>query len=235
MIDAVLFDLDETLIDRRAAIEAFLPDQHRRLSDMLQGVSAARYTAAFLALEEGGLVDKSRLYPRLADELGLTAGSADLLLADFRASYPGFAALSVGALDTLAALRRHGLRLGIVSNGQNVVQSAKIAATGLLSAVDTVVISESVGLRKPHRLIFELAARRLDTAPARCLFVGDNPEADVMGAEEAGMHGVFYGEAASWPAALPPPRHRIGALAEVLPIFDSIASRAMVKTGLSAL
>jgi putative hydrolase of the HAD superfamily len=220
MLEAVLFDLDETLVDRQAAIRAFLPDQYMRFAERLPGLSAARYTAAFLALEEGGMVDKSRLYPRLADELGLMAGSAELLLADFRATYPGFAALSAGALETLAALRRRGLGLGIVSNGQTVVQSAKIAATGLLAAVDKVVISESVGLRKPDRLIFELAARRLDTEPGRCLFVGDNPEADVKGAEDAGMCGVFYGEAASWPEALPPPWHRVGALVDLLAIVD---------------
>ena len=66
MIEVVMFDLDETLIDRRAALKAFLPDQFKRFGDQLQGVTFQTFEATFFALEKEGLVDKQKLYPRLA-------------------------------------------------------------------------------------------------------------------------------------------------------------------------
>jgi putative hydrolase of the HAD superfamily len=221
-MDAVLFDLDETLLDRSAALRSFLADQYDRFRQELASVSPAEYQAAFFALEEMGIVDKQLLYPRLVAGLSLTDGYGNLLLSDFQTRYPSFARLSVGALETLAALRALGLKTAIVSNGRGVVQSAKIAMTGLSNAVDLVVISETAGLRKPDPRIFELAATRLGTMTSRCVFIGDNPEADVRGAEAAGVTGIFYAGSGSWPDALPPPRYRIDTLTEILELLPQL-------------
>ncbi|WP_349958174.1 HAD family hydrolase [Rhizobium sp. ZPR3] len=222
MIEAAMFDLDETLIDRRAALMAFLPDQFRRLEDQLKGITFQAFEATFLALEKEGLVDKQKLYPRLAATFGMNRESGALLLSDFQTRYPYFARPSIGALEMLIALQARGLKTAIISNGHTDVQSAKIEITGLGNVVDLVVISEDVGLRKPDPRIFQLAAERLDVAPARCIFVGDNPEADVRGAESAGMRGVFYSAGTSWPDALPSPKYRIDTFVEVLPLIEAL-------------
>lgn len=78
------------------------------------------------------------------------------------------------------------------------------------------LISEAEGLRKPETALFLRAADRLGVAPAQCLFVGDNPVADVMGAMKAGMRAVWFrGEGRDWPADLPPPDGSINGLAEL--------------------
>lgn len=223
LIEAVMFDLDETLIDRRAALRAFLPDQFKRFADRLKGVTLQNFEATFLALEKEGLVDKQKLYPRLAATLGVGSRCGALLLSDFQTRYPHFARLSIGALETLILLRQRGLKTAIISNGHTVVQSAKIEITGLRDAVHLVVISGDVGLQKPDPRIFQLAAERLGVAPARCIFVGDNPEADVMGAEASGMTGVFYNVGTSWPDTLPFPKYSIEALGEILPLIEAFA------------
>lgn len=223
MIEAAMFDLDETLIDRRGALLAFLPDQFERFEDQLKDVTFQNFQATFFALENEGLVDKQKLYPRLAAALGVSDDCGALLLSDFQRRYPHFARPSIGALEMLAALRRHGLKTAIISNGHSDVQSAKIEITGLRAAVDLVVISEDVGLRKPDVRIFQLAAERLGVVPANSIFIGDNPEADVRGAEAAGMRGVFYTAGASWPNTLPSPKYCIGSLAEVLPFIEALA------------
>lgn len=223
LIEAAMFDLDETLIDRRAALMAFLPDQFRRLEDQLKGVALQTFQATFFALEKEGFLDKQKLYPRLAATLGMSNESGALLLSDFQMRYPSFARPSIGALEMLIALRAHGLKTAIISNGHTDVQSAKIDITGLRDAVDLVVISEDVGLRKPDPGIFQLAAERLGVVPACCIFVGDNPEADVRGAEAAGMKGIFYGAGTSWPDMLPSPKYRIDTFVEVLPLIEALA------------
>ncbi|NTF41848.1 HAD family hydrolase [Rhizobium rhizogenes] len=223
MIEAVMFDLDETLIDRRAALKAFLPDQFERFRDQLQGVTLQAFEATFLALEKEGLVDKQKLYPRLAADLDIDSHCGARLLSDFQTHYPHFAKLSIGALETLVALRVRGLKTAIISNGHTEVQSAKIEITGLRNNVDLVVISEDVGLRKPDPRIFQLTAERLGVTPARCIFVGDNPEADVIGAQASGMTGIFYNAGTSWPDALPFPKYSIETLVEVLSLIEALA------------
>ncbi|WP_083196716.1 MULTISPECIES: HAD family hydrolase [Rhizobium] len=223
VIEAVMFDLDETLIDRRAALKAFLPDQFERFRDQLQGVTLQAFEATFLALEKEGLVDKQKLYPRLAADLDMDSHCGARLLSDFQTHYPHFAKLSIGALETLVALRVRGLKTAIISNGHTEVQSAKIEITGLRNNVDLVVISEDVGLRKPDPRIFQLTAERLGVTPARCIFVGDNPEADVIGAQASGMTGIFYNAGTSWPDALPFPKYSIETLVEVLSLIEALA------------
>ncbi|MBM7047655.1 MULTISPECIES: HAD family hydrolase [Rhizobium] len=223
LIEAAMFDLDETLIDRRAALKAFLPDQFKRFGDQLQDVTFQTFEATFFALEKEGLVDKHRLYPRLAATLGAGSRCGARLLSDFQTRYPHFARLSVGALEMLIVLRARGLKTAIISNGHAGVQSAKIEITGLKDAVDLVVISEDVGLRKPDPRIFQHAAERLGVTPAHCIFVGDNPQADVLGAEASGMTGIFYSAGSSWPDTLPFPKYSIETLVEVLPVIEALA------------
>ena len=215
MIKAVLFDLDETLLVRKAAIRAFIADQHRRYVAVLEGIGRDRYVARFLALEDEGRTPKAVVYPQLAAELGLGAPIAADLLVEYQAIYPRYAVLSPGATETLVALRGRGLKTGIVTNGSAVVQNGKIDATGLRPLLDIVLVSEAEGLRKPDRRIFELALQRLNLTAHEVIFVGDNPAADVDGARAAGLLAVWYHCTTGWPAELAPPAYTITALAEI--------------------
>jgi putative hydrolase of the HAD superfamily len=166
------------------------------------------------------------VYPAFVKSLGITGVGADELLADYRARYPSFATLNPGARETLEALHAHGLKLGIVTNGNGVVQNGKIDAIGVRPLLSCILISELVGLKKPDRAIFDLAAAQLHVAPSDCLFVGDNPEVDVIGANAAGMSGVWFRAGEPWLANAPPPRVAIAALLECLPLCGVPAGEA---------
>jgi putative hydrolase of the HAD superfamily len=216
MIKAVLFDLDETLLVRGEAIKAFISAQYNRHARPLAGIDPERFRTRFLELERNGTVDKRTVYGELVAELGITDLSADDLLADYQAVYPQFATLAAGARETLIALRRHGFLTGIVSNGATFLQNAKIDAAGLRSLIDIVLVSETEALRKPDPAIFTRAAERLGVSASECIFVGDNPEADIAGARAAGMAAIWYRGIMPWPAGLVEPEHSITALADVL-------------------
>jgi len=216
MVKAVLFDLDETLLVRGEAIKAFISAQYNRHAGALAGIDPDLFRTRFLALEQNGTVPKAEVYELLVAELGIAGLSAPDLLADYQAVYPQFATLAAGARETLIALRRQGLATGIVSNGGTVVQNGKIDAAGLRSLADVVLVSEAEGLRKPDPRIFMRAADALGLVPAQCLFVGDNPEADIAGAHAAGMAAVWYKGAMAWPDGLAAPERTITALSEVL-------------------
>jgi HAD superfamily hydrolase (TIGR01549 family) len=92
------------------------------------------------------------------------------------------------ALPALDELRRHGLKIGLVSNGQRDLE--EFAAHHALD-VDAMVGSRAHGRTKPHPSIFAAALRALDTAPDDAAMVGDSFEDDIEGARALGIRAIL--------------------------------------------
>ena len=99
-------------------------------------------------------------------------------------------------LPTLALLREHDLKLGLVSNTGRDLE-AFVAHHGL--DVDAAVASGAHGKTKPHPTIFRAALERLAVDPADAVMVGDSPDDDVAGAEAVGMTGILLDREARFP------------------------------------
>jgi putative hydrolase of the HAD superfamily len=223
-IAAVLFDLDDTLHDRAGSLRAFVRDQHRRwFSDR---IAQDRFVDRFIALDANGHRPKAELYPRLLDDLGLGQADPQVLLAEYAERYHAFAQPRDGAQTVLAALRAQGHAIGIVSNGWTTFQSRTVHASGLAGLVDLVLISEQEGLRKPDPRLFARAAARLSTPAAHCLFVGDNPVADIAGARDAGMRTAWIPGGFAWPDALPRADRDLASLYDLIPPARTSAFRS---------
>jgi putative hydrolase of the HAD superfamily len=91
-------------------------------------------------------------------------------------------------LPTIAELRRHGLRIGLVSNGQRDLE--EFARHHSLD-VDVCVGSLRHGHVKPHRSIFEAALTALEAGPADAAMVGDSFADDIAGARALGMRAIL--------------------------------------------
>jgi putative hydrolase of the HAD superfamily len=92
----------------------------------------------------------------------------------------------------LDSLRDRGLKLGLVSNAFDPgwLLHRDLEQMGLARRLDFSVFSSEVGMRKPHRAIFERALAALEVEAERTLFVGDRLYEDVRGAGELGMTTV---------------------------------------------
>ena len=183
---------------------AFLPAQRARFADRLGTASVDAWRTRFLALDQNGHAHKSIVYPAILREFGGDPQAAAVLLEDYRQRSCEHARGFPGMSRTLEALRGKGFKLGIVSNGETDFQMRNIGALGLEALVDAVLISEAEGLRKPDKALFHRAAQHLGARPDQCLFVGDNPEADILGAHAAGMRTAWFNVGAVWPGALAP-------------------------------
>lgn len=123
--------------------------------------------------------------------LGLDDALADRLVAHFWTSYDEHCSLSDDTKHTLAALRERGMKLGVITNGDGERQHAKLAALGLESAFDAVLISGVEGVRKPDAEIFRRAVSLCGVRADEAMFVGDHPHIDVEGALAAGLAAVW--------------------------------------------
>ena len=83
-------------------------------------------------------------------------------------------------------------RLHIITNGFEEVQHLKLHNSGIKKYFSTVTTSEEVGLKKPHPVIFETALMKASVASTQSVMIGDSLEADIIGAQKAGMHTLFF-------------------------------------------
>jgi len=184
---AVLFDLDETLLDRQASLVRFATHQAESL--LTPGVTGT-FVDRFIALDSYGAVWKDKVYGTLVEELDLNIPSHELL-ADYVDNFKAFCSAKPGAQEAVLRLHALGYKLGLVTNGRTPFQEQCFAALGLDHLFADIVVSEAVGHRKPDREIFMLACRNLHIEPTAAIFVGDNPVADIQGARAVGMYTIY--------------------------------------------
>jgi putative hydrolase of the HAD superfamily len=83
-------------------------------------------------------------------------------------------------------------KLGLVSNFTYApVVHESLKKLGINKYFNTIVVSEEVGWRKPHKRIFEAALERLGVKAKEAVYVGDNPMEDIQGASAAGIKTIF--------------------------------------------
>lgn len=100
-----------------------------------------------------------------------------------------------GAREALEWCRSRSLRVGLVSNTGRTpgsVLRTVLQRLGLEERIDVMVFSNEVGACKPSEKIFGRLLEDLGTEPVETVFVGDNLEADVAGAQLLGMRGVHF-------------------------------------------
>lgn len=189
---AVLFDLDETLHAREPSVARFARRLHAEASlDM----SEEEFVGIVLERDERGRRPTEGLYTWLATRFDL-GKTADELVYAFRTTAWDRPVLYPDAEETLRRLRP--LKLGIVTNGAELTQAAKIRNSGLGALTDAVAISGVLGLRKPEPAIFQAICERLGVKPSQCVMVGDSPEHDIAGGRAAGMRTIWIARG-PWP------------------------------------
>jgi putative hydrolase of the HAD superfamily len=102
------------------------------------------------------------------------------------------ARVTEGAFEVLEAIRKEGYRTAMIANGNSANIRNIIQATGLRDYFDAIVISEEVGIEKPYQRIFEVALAQLGVKPENAVMVGNKIDADILGANRAGMKSVWF-------------------------------------------
>jgi putative hydrolase of the HAD superfamily len=229
---AVLFDLDDTLIDYGGAVAACWDAACARAAAI--GADPAVVAAAVHEARAWFWGDPERHRRERVDMLGAWTKIAALALeragrpsdvgaraiaTDFAARRMATTTLFPDAVPCLEALRERGVALGCVTNGDAAMQRDKLARFALGPFFEVVVVEGEFGAGKPDAVVYRHALRSLGVAPADAIMVGDNLEWDVAGARAVGLAGVWIDRAGS---GLPPdapvrPTRTIRSLAELVP------------------
>ena len=96
-------------------------------------------------------------------------------------------------VPVLTELKYTNVSTGIISNmtfGAAVIEH-ELTNVDIAGLFDAIVTSADYGLRKPHPLLFRGMAGRLGVHPTNCWYVGDQVGIDVLGAQNAGMSGIW--------------------------------------------
>ncbi|MCC6614758.1 MAG: HAD family hydrolase [Anaerolineae bacterium] len=244
MLKAVLFDLDDTLIDwsgfhgdwsrmelqNLRNVVNFIRSNGHALNDVDVYATEFRmrtmdaWTAARTSLRAPNL---GAILIETAVALGVPPGALDarqILEVYGWNAVPG-TRMFPDVPGALMQLHRRRIKVGIVTNAYQPmwIRDTEIATHGILQHFpDCRISAADVGYLKPHPAIFQIALNCLDVKPNEAVFVGDDPDADIGGAEAAGLYAVLR-YAPGREAEIEPsiaPDARVTSLVQLLPILD---------------
>ena len=201
-----LFDLDNTLADRVAAVRHLAARLYD--SDLLDRSAISIDDAIELFVEfdqDGHAPDKVRFFGQLAGAWDPMTRSPVELAEWYLAAPRDWYEPDPEIVGFLADITAAGTRLGIITNG-SATQFENARLMGLATGAKCVLVSDVFGAAKPDPSIFLEALRELGgPVSGEVLFVGDNPEADIGGAQGVGMATAWIRRGCEWPPPLAPP------------------------------
>lgn len=197
----IFFDLDNTLWDFNH--NSALTFEHLFLKHKIH-LELDRFLKAYRPINErywklyrNNKIDREELrFFRLADSFeaakwDISPAEINVLVADFKTYLPTFNHLLPETKETLEYLNER-YNLHILTNGFEVVQQKKLRNTNIQHYFKTVTSSEIAGIKKPHPEIFKIALQTAGASKKNSLMIGDNFEADILGAETFGLKTIYF-------------------------------------------
>jgi putative hydrolase of the HAD superfamily len=200
---AVVFDLDDTLLDTTGLEAEMLVGLCEAVNEELPGVE-------FDHLRERYRDGRDHLYERvLSGEIDIAAYRRLHLIAvcepwgepsetlhetaiRLRDEQLGRSRFVEHAIELLRSLREADVRTGLLTNGPSWMQRRKVQLLGLEEQLDAIGISEELGASKPDPAAFTATLELLGSAPEDTVMVGDHLDWDERGALAAGMRGAVW-------------------------------------------
>jgi putative hydrolase of the HAD superfamily len=191
-IKAVLFDLDNTLIDRN---KAFVKYCNWFIDEYFHGSvvpdKKENMIALMVLLDENGYGNRRiKMYNELIEKWCLFNYSTEELVEKWENVFASFICINEKT-NKLLKYFKEKYKLGLITNGRSQLQQSKIDAAGIRIFFDVIIVSDEVGIKKPERAIFEMACSKLNVDVHDAVFIGDHMQNDVIGATNAGLQAVW--------------------------------------------
>jgi putative hydrolase of the HAD superfamily len=198
LIKAVVFDLDNTLMDfmkmKRRAIEEAVPAM---VDAGLQITNEVANSLIDEIYKEQGIEYQQvfdDMLKRISDQIDYKILAAGIVA--YRRAREASLIPYPHVYSTLNKLLKMGIKMGIVSDAPVKEAWLRLAYLNFHHTMDAVVTFNDTGKRKPDPAPFEKILEKLEVAPEEALMVGDWAERDIVGAAKIGMKTAFarYGD-----------------------------------------
>ena len=201
----IFFDLDHTIWDFDRNAKETLHELYYtfKFDDLFNKSSSDEFIETYTInnhrvwdLYHHGKIDKPTLRRlRFADTFTQLGVDPDLFPKDFEEEYlkicPTKKNLFPHAIETLEYLQRK-YHLHLISNGFKEACETKLTHSDLRKYFKTIVISEVFGVNKPDQRIFDYAITNGNANKEDSIMIGDNIDADVRGAINAGLEAIYF-------------------------------------------
>lgn len=203
-INDVFFDLDRTLWDfeKNSEVALRILFEEFQLGESIPSFKKfhgeyKRVNARFWKAYGEGKISQAELRAgRFRDTLAFFGVNNKTMGADMNAKYiaisPYQTHLFPSTKEVLLGLKEKNYRLHIITNGFKEVQHTKLEQSGLDEFFESVLCSEEVGKSKPHPSVFYEAMSRAQAKANQSVMIGDDFNADIIGAENVGIPGVLF-------------------------------------------
>ncbi len=189
-INAVIFDLDNVLYDEKDYLYAAFEKIAAYLSERCSIPQDKIYEKIVNDFQ-----NKSSMYPRLFNDLiadcGLDQKLINEILTLFSSVKPDLTLYS-GSVDLLLALKKQGVKLGLVTNGNVSTQKNKIQLLKIEQYFDSIIYAREMGIgkEKPDPEAYRRMLQALGVKAEETICIGDNPFTDFLGAKKLGIKTV---------------------------------------------
>lgn len=199
----LFFDLDHTLWDfdknSAFAFETIFKERNFEISlDDFLKIYIPRNQHYWKLYQVNQISHEDLRYFRLKDvfdalKFEISDAIIDQISDDYINYLPEHNHLFDGAIEILDYLKPN-YKLHIITNGFASVQSKKLNNSNIVHYFDTITNSEMAGVKKPHPTIFDFALSLANASKEESIMIGDSYEADIIGAQEAGIEAIFFNE-----------------------------------------
>lgn len=188
MIKALLFDLDNTLIDRQKAFTEMLFRTYRKYyTDENYINTLVKDTLIF---DDGGRIERIDAFNMLINKYNIKEFSALEFSNNWKKESGSVVYLFDDVIPTLTKLKDK-YKLAIVTNGDYESQKRKLDSINLYDLLDYTLISSEIGIRKPDPRIFKYACKKMNLNENECVYIGDSYSRDIVGAINAGLDAIY--------------------------------------------
>lgn len=200
-IKYIYFDLDNTLLDHNKA-ESKSHEAIYNDFEVLRAVSLNNWLTSYKSINhklwiqyQDGEIGREQLqYSRFNTtmaELGLEPDESEEIGLAYMNKYRNYWEWIDNAEETLKLISQN-FDVGIITNGFKETQQMKFEKLALEKYTDQMIISEDLGVLKPHPKIFNHATELAGVSREEILYVGDSYSSDVIGGTNAGWKTAWY-------------------------------------------
>lgn len=213
--DAIIFDLDGTLLDRNAVFVRVARDFYDQHLHNSTSHSRDQAVAMMVEWDGDGYTNREWMRSQWLKHWPDTDLDMQSLEMWYRSAMVRNIQPDSEVIDYLTTLNNQRIPWGIVTNGP-LSQRDKCRAAGLEQIAPFIIVSTEVGFWKPDPRIFRAALDAAGLAsPENIIFVGDNPVADIDGAKRFGMMAAWLHMDRKYPPELLPPDYTINHVLDV--------------------